>query len=99
MEKSPDAIYDELLVLRCQDGEEAALGDLVNRWQSRLLRFALQITDRRDAAADVVQESWLAIVRGIHKLDDPASFPKWAYRIVRNKSVDWTRRQQLNLSA
>jgi RNA polymerase sigma factor (sigma-70 family) len=94
MEKSPEAIYDELLVLKCQDGENAALEELVKRWQARLFRHAMHLTERQDVAWDMVQESWLAIVRGLRKLDDPASFPKWAYRIVSNKCADWTRRQQ-----
>ncbi|REJ96906.1 MAG: sigma-70 family RNA polymerase sigma factor [Planctomycetota bacterium] len=94
MEKSTEAIYDELLVLKCQDGDDAALEELVERWQSRLFRHAMQLTARRDVANDVVQEGWIAIVRGLSRLRDPASFPKWAYRIVGNKCADWTRRQQ-----
>jgi len=46
-----------------------------------------------DGVHDIVQEGWLAIVRGIHKLDDPASFKAWAYRIVSNKCADWVRRR------
>ena len=94
MEKSPEVIYDESLVLRCQSGEEAALNELVQRWHPKLLRHAAHLTERQEAARDVVQESWLAIVRGLNRLDDPASFPKWAYRIVTNKCADWTRRRQ-----
>ena len=94
MEKSPEATYDELLVLRCQDGEDAALEELITRWQTRLFRHAVYLTGRQDAAGDSVQESWLAIVSGLQRLDDPARFPKWAYRIVSNKCADWTRRQR-----
>lgn len=36
----------------------------------------------------------MAIVRGLGRLDDPAAFPAWAYRIVTNKAADWVRRQQ-----
>lgn len=41
-----------------------------------------------------MQESWLAIVRGLRRLNDPAAFPAWAYRIVTNQSALWIRRQQ-----
>ena len=94
MERSPDQIHDELLVLRCQDGDEQALAALVQRWQERLWRHAFRLTGRRDAAADVMQESWLAIVRGIGRLKDPACFRAWAYRIVTHRAADWTRRVQ-----
>jgi len=91
--RRPDDIQDELLVIRGQSGEADALALLVQRWQPRLLAHASRLTGDRQAAADAVQEAWLSIVRGLSRLDDPARFRPWAYRIVRNKCVDWTRRQ------
>jgi len=92
MQRSPDDIQDELLVLRCQSGDGEALKALVFRWHPRLRRLAGRLTDG-DAASDVVQDSWLAIVRGLRRLDDPTRFRVWAYRIVRNKCADWNRRR------
>lgn len=83
---------DELLVMDCQDGSRQAMELLVSRWQERLWRYALRLTGRPEAAWDVTQESWLAIVRGISRLNDPARFAPWAYRIVTNKANDWIRR-------
>ena len=88
-----DPAYDELLVLRCQDGDASALNELVDRWQSRFVGHACRLTGQRDSARDAVQEAWLAIVRGMGRLDDPTRFAPWAYRIVGNKAVDWVRRQ------
>jgi RNA polymerase sigma-70 factor, ECF subfamily len=84
-------IHDEWLVLRCQAGEKAALPLLVDRWQARLYRFARRLVDRADVAGDVMQEAWLAIVRSLERLDDPARFGPWAYRIVTNKCRDRVR--------
>jgi len=89
--RTPEDIFDELLVMRCQDGDRESLTELVHRWQPRLLCHAMRFTREHEAAADVVQEAWLAIVRGIRNLDDPACFPPWAYRIVTNKCADWIR--------
>lgn len=89
-----ERILDELLVLRCQDGEASAFEELVGRWQRKLLRHALHLTADRDGASDVVQEAWFAIVRGIGRIDDPARFPAWAYRIVTHKAADWIRKKQ-----
>lgn len=63
MNRTPEQIRDELLVLRAQDGDRDALTELASRWQERLLRHATRLTGRADAAADVVQESWLAMVK------------------------------------
>jgi RNA polymerase sigma-70 factor (ECF subfamily) len=94
MPRSVEDIRDELLVLACQDGESQALGELVTRWQQRLWRHALHLTGGPDAASDVIQEVWMAVVRGIRGLDDPANFRSWAYRLVIHKGADWVRRQQ-----
>jgi len=44
MRKSRDRIYDELLVLKCRQGDKQALDELVGRWQERLWRYAFAIT-------------------------------------------------------
>jgi RNA polymerase sigma-70 factor (ECF subfamily) len=89
MNDSREQLVDELLVMECQDGSRQALERLVSRWQKRLWRYALRLTGSPEAAWDVTQESWLAIVRGISRLHDPARFASWAYRIVTNKANDW----------
>jgi RNA polymerase sigma-70 factor (ECF subfamily) len=93
MERSPEQIQDEWLVIRCQAGESDALVALVSRWQPRLLRLSRRLTGDREAAAEIVQDAWLAIVRGLPKQDDPAGFRGWAYRIVANRCRDWIRRR------
>jgi len=92
--RNPEDIHDEWLVLRCQEGNEAALSEIVATWQPRILRHAMRLTANREAAADVSQAAWLAIIRGIDRLHDPACFRRWAYRIVAFKSADWIRKRQ-----
>jgi RNA polymerase sigma factor (sigma-70 family) len=92
--RTPEDIHDEWLVLRCQEGNAAALSELVAKWQPRILRHAMRLTANREAAADVTQAVWLAIIRGIDQLHDPACFRRWAYRIVAFKSADWIRNRQ-----
>ena len=94
MTRTPDDILDELLVMRAQDGDPAAFAALVERWQPRLWRHAARLTTDPDAAGDVLQNAWLAMSRGVRRLDDPAGFRAWAYRIVTHKAADWIRRRQ-----
>jgi len=93
MPRTPDDILDELLVLRAQNGDSEALRVLVRRWHPKLIRHARKLTECDEAAADVVQEGWIAICRGLRRLKDPAIFRGWAYRIVHHKSMDWIRSQ------
>jgi RNA polymerase sigma factor (sigma-70 family) len=88
-----ERITDELLVLRCQEGDAAAFDQLIVRWQERLWRHAWRLTGAEDAAWDALQETWTVVSRGIGRLVDPAAFPAWVFRITSNKSRDWVRRQ------
>ena len=94
MADETEQIIDEILVMDAQAGRVEALEALVSRWQKRLWRYACDLTGRTDAAWDVTQETWLGIVRGIHRLHDPAHFKPWAYRIVTNKARDWIGRER-----
>jgi RNA polymerase sigma-70 factor, ECF subfamily len=85
---------DEVLVLDCQSGSFGAIEALVDRWQKRLWRHAYCLTGDAEAAWDVTQESWLGIMRGIARLEDPARFPDWAFRIVTHKASDWLRQRK-----
>ena len=88
-----EQIVDEILVLDCQSGRGQALDVLVGRWQQRLWRYAHRLTGNPEAAWEVTQESWLGIVRGIRRLNDPARFRPWAYRIVTHKANDWIKKK------
>lgn len=84
-----EQIVDQLLVMECQDGSVAALEQLVSRWQKRLWQYAYRLTGDAEAAWDVTQESWLGVIRGLSRLNDPARFRSWIYRIVTRKADDW----------
>jgi RNA polymerase sigma-70 factor (ECF subfamily) len=90
--RSSEQVYDEWLVLRAQDGETAALAELVRRWHPRLVGLAVSITGSEHDARDAVQEAWLAAARTLVRLGDPARFPAWICRIVANKCADAVRR-------
>lgn len=82
MIRNSERIFDEYLVAAAVTGDRPALARLVTRWQPRLLRHAWRITGDADRAKDMVQESWIEILRGLSRLNDVAAFPAWAYQIV-----------------
>jgi RNA polymerase sigma-70 factor (ECF subfamily) len=89
MQNPVEQIADEILVMDAQSGRHEAFDMLISRWQKRLWEHAYSLTRRPEAAWDITQESWLNIVRGLGRLQDPAKFRSWAYRIVSNKAHDW----------
>jgi RNA polymerase sigma-70 factor (ECF subfamily) len=91
MNRAAQDVREQWLVLQSQGGDRRAFEELISCFQPRLLRHARYLTGDDDAAGDVVQESWMAMVRGIARIDDPATFRAWAYRIVTNKCADLLR--------
>jgi len=94
VDRSVEQVVDEILVMDCQSGRAEALEILVSRWQRRLWQYAYNLTGDAEAAWDITQESWLGIIRGICRLNDPARFRPWAYRIATNKANDWIRKSK-----
>ena len=103
MDETPGRILDEYLVSLSQAGSSDALDGLARRWTPRLLRYAARVlggSDSAEAARDVVQETWIGVIRGLRGLRDPAQFPPWIYGIATRKCADAiranTRRRRLN---
>lgn len=82
MNRDSERIYDEYLVAAAMTGDRQALTRLVARWQPRLYRHAWRVLGDAERAKDMIQESWVDILRGIGRLEDVMAFPAWAYRIV-----------------
>jgi RNA polymerase sigma-70 factor (ECF subfamily) len=53
------------------------------------------VEQKSDAASDLVQETWVGIIKGIRKLQDVAAFPQWAFRILNHNCTDWLRRHHV----
>jgi len=75
-------ILDEFLVAAARSGDRRAFGQLVRRWNDKLIAHAWRLTGDVETARDAVQASWVEIVRGLDRLADERAFPAWAYRIA-----------------
>lgn len=84
---------DRHLVLRLQDGDLEALGDLYDRHRSLVYRTALAITSEPEAAADLLQDVFLRLHRFAHRIDPERPIQPWLYRITANLSYTWMKRR------
>lgn len=73
---------DELLVVRCQLGERDAFDALIRRWSASLHRYAFKLAGEAERANDLVQDVWLAVLRGLPNLRDAAQFRPWLFGIA-----------------
>ncbi|MDF3018797.1 MAG: polymerase sigma factor, sigma-70 family protein [Steroidobacteraceae bacterium] len=90
---SADIRADELLAIRCQLGERDAFNELITRWHEPIWRYLRRLTGSDDAAADLAQDTWLKVMRGIAALRDHASLRPWLFGIARRVAMDRLRRQ------
>jgi RNA polymerase sigma-70 factor, ECF subfamily len=77
------ASADDSLVERLRAGDEAAFCELVGRHDSALRRMARRYVP--DAVADdVVQETWLTVIRGLNRFEGRSSLKTWVFGILVN---------------
>jgi RNA polymerase sigma-70 factor (ECF subfamily) len=91
MSRDPERILDEYLVCLSQGGSRTAFDHLVRRWTPRLLRYSGRQLGSQEAAKDIVHEVWGAVIGGLRRLQDPALFASWIYRIATHKCADAVR--------
>jgi RNA polymerase sigma-70 factor, ECF subfamily len=77
---------DAVIVARLRDRDEAMFARLLDAWSPGLLRAARAYVRDEHAAQDVVQETWLGVVRGIGEFQARSSLRTWVYRILINRA-------------
>src|ERR1700742_3272140 len=55
---------------------------VLDAWWSSMLRLARSFVSTHASAEEVVQDTWLAVVKGLHGFEGRAAFRTWVYRIL-----------------
>ena len=77
---------DAELVGRLRAGDEEAFVAIVERYHAPLKRLALTFVPSPAVAEEVVQDTWLAVVRGVERFEGRSSFKTWLFRILVNRA-------------
>jgi RNA polymerase sigma-70 factor (ECF subfamily) len=83
-EPAPDRGPDQELLARLKERDQAAFADMLDAWSPGLLRVARAYVASAEVAADVVQDTWLAVIEGIDRFEGRSSLKTWVYRILTN---------------
>jgi RNA polymerase sigma-70 factor (ECF subfamily) len=83
---------DESLMLRYRDGDVRAFEVLVTRHRKPVYNFILRFVRDRAHAEDVLQETFLRLIKGAEAYERQARFTTWLYTIARNLCIDASRR-------
>ncbi|HEX8211255.1 MAG TPA: sigma-70 family RNA polymerase sigma factor [Longimicrobium sp.] len=87
---------DSGVVAAFLDGEKRAFGELVERYQTRLLNFVYRTTGDRERAEDLVQETFIRVYRHLHRFDQSKKFSTWVYTIASNLAKNELRNRSRN---
>ena len=77
---------ESALIARLRAGDEDAFAVLVSNYYGSLLRVAMSFVSERAAAEEVVQETWLGVIRGPSNFEGRSSLKTWIFRILANQA-------------
>jgi RNA polymerase sigma-70 factor (ECF subfamily) len=88
---------DGRLVAALRRGDADAFATLVDRHSRAMIRVAMAYVPSRAAAEEAVQETWIAVMRGIAGFEGRASLKTWMFRILVNVAMRAGARERRSL--
>jgi len=87
------------LVARIRGGESIAWSELIALYQDRLFSVCLRMVHDRDMAADLTQDSFVKVIRGIDSFDGRSKLSTWMIRVTMNVCLSKLRSEKLRRHA
>lgn len=87
-------VHDEMLVNKARNGDRKAFNHLVNLWNNRIYNFTYKYFNDHDLAMEATQRTFIAVYKNLKKLEQPARFRSWLYRIASNNCHEEERRNK-----
>src|SRR5215204_3501973 len=72
------------LIESLRAGDEAAFVELIHAHHAMLLRVAMTYVSSRAVAEEVVQETWLGVLKGLDRFEGRSSLKTWIFKIAAN---------------
>lgn len=88
------SLSDEELVEKVREKDKELFRDVIERYEDKLLRYAGYLMGDHEAAADVVQDSFIKAYKNLWSFDVSRKFSSWIYRIVHNQAVNSMRKRK-----
>ncbi|MGB9457014.1 MAG: sigma-70 family RNA polymerase sigma factor [Bryobacteraceae bacterium] len=86
------------LVAQSREGDGRAFGELVRRYEGKIFRLAQHVTQNREDAEDVLQETFLKAYEHLDQFQGTARFYTWIVRIAVNQALMKLRRRRTDRS-
>lgn len=89
---------DEALVARYVAGDARALCTLFDRHHRALYHFIFRYTREPGASEDLLQETFIRVMRNAVTYRPEAKFTTWLFTLARNLSIDFLRRKKREIA-
>jgi RNA polymerase sigma-70 factor (ECF subfamily) len=89
-------LTDSQVVQQFLDGDPRSFGELVERYDKRLLNFVYRTVGDRERGQDLVQETFVRVYRHLHRFDQTKKFSTWIYTIAGNLAKNELRNRSRN---
>jgi RNA polymerase sigma-70 factor (ECF subfamily) len=86
-----DRAIELRLVARLKAADEHAFEAVYGAYRPRLYSFLVRLTRRPDVAEDLLEETWLRLVRRVDTLKNDAALAPWLFTVARNLYCSWRR--------
>lgn len=78
------AVDESKLIAALREGDQTAFAQLVDRHTPSMLRVARGYVPSHEIAEEVVQETWIALVKGIDRFEGRSSLRTWLFSVMIN---------------
>ncbi len=95
---SQAGIDETTLVAQSREGDTAAFGELVRRYEGKIFRLAQHVTQNREDAEDVLQETFMKAYEHLDQFQGNSKFYTWIVRIAVNQALMKLRRRKTDKS-
>jgi RNA polymerase sigma-70 factor (ECF subfamily) len=82
--EDPERAADAALVERLRAGDATAFAEIVRAWSPMMLQAASAYVSTDASAQEVVQDTWLAMIRGLDNFEGRSSLRTWILAILSN---------------
>src|SRR6266508_3452562 len=89
---------EDALVAHAREGNTRAFGELVRRYERKIFRLAQHITQNREDAEDVLQETFLKAYEHLDQFQGNSKFYTWIVRIAVNQALMKLRKRRSDRS-
>lgn len=96
--KNIKKLTDSELVVYVIEKDKEAYGEIVKRYEKKLLRYADYLLQNKHKAEDVVQEAFIKAYVNLKSFDTKRKFSSWIYRIVHNEAINKIKKEKGKIS-